>query len=867
MEKLNTPLMNQYYRIKSQYPNEILFFRMGDFYEMFGEDARIASGILGIALTSRSHGKSEKIPLAGVPHHAAERYISRLIKAGRKVVICEQVEDPKKAKGIVKRDVVEIITPGTITIDNIIDKQSNNFLASLTQGKENMGLAFIDLTTGEFKIDQDTPSKILERIFTIWPAEILLPEQWTSEKIKKLKLDNEKITITQTENWRFSHDFAYRTLTEHFKSKSLEGFGCEKMELGIAAAGAALSYLNQTKKSSLEHITRITPVARTDQMFLDSTTLRNLEIFYSMGTGDKKNTLFFLLNRTQTPMGSRKLKNWIARPLLDPEAIQKRHDAVEELAKDKRLSQDLSKKLERIMDLERITGKLGYGKANPKDVIGLKESLKIMPEMIKVLGSTKSELLQGIRNNVPQTADLVGLVEKSICDDPPMILTEAGIIKKGYDKDLDDMKDEITFNRQWIAGLQKKERERTKIPSLKVGFNKVFGYFIEITKPHLSKVPQDYIRKQTMVNAERFITPELKQKEEIILGAEEKIAQIEYELFLDIRSKVAQRTEDIQKTADLVATLDVLLSFRQMALDQNYTRPEIDLSEEIIIEDGRHPVVEKILEGEFVPNDTKVGRDQKIHVITGPNMAGKSTYLRQVGLIVLMAQMGSFVPAKKAKIGIVDRIFTRVGALDNIALGQSTFLMEMAETANILNNATPKSLILLDEIGRGTSTFDGLSIAWAVTEFIHNNPGLCCRTLVATHYHELTELAKFLPQVKNFNVAVKEWEDEVIFLRKIVPGGCDDSYGIHVAKLAGVPREVLDRAKHILIELEQGELSYERLPRPKQKPVVQQYQLSIFSPRDNQIAQELKKIDTNKLTPIEALNKLNELKKKAEESE
>lgn len=866
MEKLNTPLMNQYYRIKSQYPKEILFFRMGDFYEMFGEDARIASGILGIALTSRSHGKSEKIPLAGVPHHAAERYISRLIKAGRKVVICEQVEDPKKAKGIVKRDVVEIITPGTITIDNIIDEQSNNFLASLTQGKENMGLAFIDLTTGEFKIDQDAPSKILERIFTIWPAEILLPEQWTSEKIKKLKLDNEKITITQTENWRFSYDFAYRTLTEHFKSKSLEGFGCEKMELGIAAAGATLSYLNQTKKSSLEHITKITPVAHTDQMFLDSTTLRNLEIFYSMGTGDKKNTLFFLLNRVQTPMGSRKLKKWIARPLLDVEAIQKRHDAVEELTKDKKLCQDLSKKLERIMDLERITGKLGYGKANPKDLIGLKESLKVVPDMIKLLEPTKSELLQGIGSNVPQTADLVGLIEKSICDDPPMILTEGGIIKKGYDKDLDDMKDEIATNRQWIAGLQQKERERTKIPSLKVGFNKVFGYFIEVTKPHLFKVPQDYIRKQTMVNAERFITPELKQKEEIILGAEEKIAQIEYELFLDIRSKVAGRTEDIQKTADLVATLDVLLSFRQMALDQNYTRPEIDESEEIIIEDGRHPVVEKILEGEFVPNDTKVNKDQRIQVITGPNMAGKSTYLRQVGLIVLMAQMGSFVPAKKAKIGMVDRIFTRVGALDNIALGQSTFLMEMAETANILNNATPKSLILLDEIGRGTSTFDGLSIAWAVTEFIHNNPGLCSRTLVATHYHELTELAKFLPQVKNFNVAVKEWQDEVIFLRKIVPGGCDDSYGIHVAKLAGVPKEVLDRAKEILIELEQGDLSYEKLPKTRQKPKVQQYQLSIFSAKDNQIAQELKKMDTNKLTPIEALNKLNELKKKAEES-
>jgi DNA mismatch repair protein MutS len=866
MEKLNTPLMNQYYKIKSQYPNEILFFRMGDFYEMFGEDAKIASKILGIALTSRAHGKAEKVPLAGVPYHAAERYVSRLIKAGKKVVICEQVEDPKKAKGIVKRDVVEIITPGTITIDNIIDEKSNNYLASLIQGKDKMGLAFIDLTTGEFKIDQDERSRILERVYTISPSEILLPEDWSPEKIKSMKLNSQNTAITPTESWRFSYDFAYRTLIEHFKSKSLKGFGCENMELGISAAGAAMSYLNQTKKTSLEHITRITPVLHTDLMFLDSTTLRNLEIFYSWGSGDKKTTLFYLLNRTKTPMGSRKLKNWIARPLLNINEIEKRLDATEELIKDKTITESIWKKMDSVMDLERVSGKLGYGKANPKDLIGLKESLKVIPEILKQLETSKSELLQSIKNEMPQTSDLVGFLDKSICEEPPVILTEGGIIKRDYDKDLDLLKDEKTDNRKWIASLQQKERERTHIPSLKVGFNKIFGYFIEVTKPHLSKVPPEYIRKQTMVNAERFVTPELKQKEEIILGAEEKIAQIEYELFLDIRAKVGERTKDIQKTANLLATLDVLLSFKELALDQNYTRPKIDDSMEIEIEDGRHPVVEKILEGKFVPNDTQIDQNQKIHVITGPNMAGKSTYLRQVGLIVLMAQMGSFVPAKKTKIGVVDRIFTRVGALDNIALGQSTFLMEMAETANILNNATPKSLILLDEIGRGTSTFDGLSIAWAVTEFIHNNPNLCSRTLVATHYHELTELAKFLPQVKNFNVAVKEWQEEVIFLRKIVPGGCDDSFGIHVAKLAGVPKDVLHRAKEILIDLEQGELSVEKLPKPKQKPTVQQYQLSIFSAKDNKIAQELKKIDIDKLSPLEALNKLNELKKKAEES-
>ncbi|MGB2696328.1 MAG: DNA mismatch repair protein MutS, partial [Candidatus Zixiibacteriota bacterium] len=555
MDKLNTPLMNQYYRIKSQYPDEILFFRMGDFYEMFGEDAKIASKILGIALTSRAHGKAERVPLAGVPHHAAERYISRLIKAGKKVVICEQVEDPKKAKGIVKRDVVEIITPGTITIDNIIDEKSNNFLASLIQGKDRMGLAFIDLTTGEFKIDQDESARIMERFFTISPSEILLPEEWTAEKIKGLKLNSQNITITPTESFRFSYDFAYRTLTEHFKSKSLKGFGCENMELGISAAGAVLSYLNQTKKTSLDHITKITPVADTRQMFLDSTTLRNLEIFHSWGSSDKKTTLFYLLNRTKTPMGSRKLKNWIARPLLDIKEIEKRYDSVEELIKDRTLSEDLGKKIDSIMDLERLAGKLGYGKANPKDLIGLKESLKVIPEIIKLLESTKSELLQNIKSNMPDTSNLVGFLEKSICNEPPMILTEGRIIKKGYDEDLDLLKDEIANNRKWIVDLQQKERERSHIPSLKVGFNKVFGYFIEITKPHLSKVPQEYIRKQTMVNAERFVTPELKQKEEIILGAEEKIAQIEYELFLDIRAKVGERTEDIQRTAELLATL------------------------------------------------------------------------------------------------------------------------------------------------------------------------------------------------------------------------------------------------------------------------------------------------------------------------
>jgi DNA mismatch repair protein MutS len=864
-----TPLMNQYFKIKSQYPDEILFFRMGDFYEMFGEDAKIASKILGIALTSRGHIKGEKIPLAGIPYHAADRYLAKLLKAGKKVVVCEQVEDPKFAKGIVKRDVVEIITPGTVTVDGVIEGASNNYLVSLTGDEEKLGFAMIDLTTGEFKVDQGERSKIIEKIKVLNPAEILCPETWAEEKKKELRFLNENVTLTNLETWKFDCDFAQKILTEHFKVTSLDGFGCssgsvgQDLKLGISAAGAILAYLKQTKKISLSHINKILPSIEGEQMFLDTNTIRNLELLTAMGTGEKTNTLFSLLNKTKTAMGSRLLKNWIIRPLLHVDKIKERQDAIEELFKNHDLSFSLEKKINKIADLERLSGKIGYGKANPKDLIWLKDSLSVIPDLRSILSDVKSDLLNRTRENLPDTNELVNLIKNSIVDDPPFILTEGGIIKPGYSLELDSLNSQIKGSKDWIAGLQAEERKRTGISSLKVGFNKVFGYFIEVTKPHLSKAPEDYIRKQTMVNAERFVTEELKEKEALILGAEEKIFHVEYELFLEIRSKIAEKTDQIQKTGELVAQLDVLLALKEAAEKYNYVRPQIDLSDEIIIEEGRHPVIENILEpGTFVPNDTKIdSQNEQIHIITGPNMAGKSTYLRQVGLIVLLAQMGSFVPAKKAKIGVVDRIFTRVGAMDYLALGQSTFLVEMNETANILNNATPKSLILLDEVGRGTSTFDGLSIAWAVTEHIHNNPKIGSKTLFATHFHELTELAKFLPKVRNYNVAVKEWGDEVIFLRKIVPGGCDDSYGIQVARLAGIPKGVLERAKEILAELENGELSYQKLPQAKPKPV--SYQLSIFSPKDSLIVEELKKLDLEKVTPIEALNKLNELKKKA----
>jgi DNA mismatch repair protein MutS len=766
----------------------------------------------------------------------------------------------------VKREVVELITPGTVTLDQIIESGDKNYLASIVccsskDGKDRMGLALLDLTTGEFRVEEDSSQNIIEKLNTLKPSEILLPEGWKEEKSKQLKILKNQTMFTFLEDFKFSYDFAYKTLTSYFKTASLDGFGFKDEKLEIGAAGGILSYLQHTKKVFLPHINKIVLDQEKEQMFLDSTTLRNLEVFSSFGSEEKKNTLFSVLNYTQTPMGARMLKDWILKPLLNVDKIKERQDAVAELLKNKEISSDLGMILDKILDIERLAGKLGYGKANPKDLIGLKESLSNVPQIKKILSEGKSHLLQKTKDSLPDTQNLVKFIEKAIIDEPPAVINEGGIIKKGYSPELDQLKEEIKSSREWIASLQGEERKSTSIPSLKVGFNKIFGYYIEVTQPHLSKVPSSYIRKQTMVNAERFVTPELKEKEELILGAEEKIFQLEYDLFLELKSKVSANIEAIQKTAELLAQLDVLLSCAEVAGKYNYVRPEIDLEDEIIIEEGRHPVIEQILEEGFIPNDTLINSEEKIHIITGPNMAGKSTYLRQVGLIVLLAQIGSFVPAKKAKIGLVDRIFTRVGAMDNITLGQSTFLVEMNETANILNNATSKSLILLDEIGRGTSTFDGLSLAWAITEFIHNHPNLSSRTLVATHYHELTELAKYLPKVRNYNVAVKEWEDEIIFLRKIIPGGCDDSYGIQVARLAGIPKEVLERAKKILAELEQAEVSYQDIT----KPAKTAFQLSFFSPKENEIIEELKEIDTDKLTPLEALNKLNELKKKVEE--
>ncbi len=859
MSDLSTPLMKQYLEIKKDYPHEILFFRMGDFYEMFGEDAKVASQILGIALTSRSHGKSDRVPLAGVPYHSAERYLAKLIQAGKKVVICEQTEEASPAKKLVKREVVEIITPGTVTLDQVIENQKNHYLAALIEDEKEMGLAVVDLATGEFKIDQREKYKILEELEVLNPAEILIPDSWYEEKVKYLKAFADTSHFTKFESWKYDYDSAHKNLTEQLQVASLDGFGCQNLKLGVVAAGAVLSYLKGTKKTLLAHLNKISVLQNNEEMFLDANTIRNLELFPSTDN-NQSISLFSILNQTKTAMGGRLLKSWLAKPLLNREKILERQSAVAELVLNSDAKSDLKEKLSFISDLERLAGKIGYGKATPKDLLGVKESLKIVPAIQKQLTILKSPLLKNIKDNFLKADDLVNLMENSIADDPPLVLNEGGIIKKGFDAELDKLSEMVSKNKEWILNLQKEEREKSGISSLKVGYNQVFGYYIEVTTPHLSKVPANYIRKQTLTNAERFITPELKEREDLILNAQEKINQKEYELFLQIRSQVAERTKDIQKTAELLSAIDVLTALSTVATDFGYTRPEVDQSSDVLIEEGRHPVLERVLDsGSFIPNETRLSDSELIHIITGPNMAGKSTYLRQVGLIALLAQIGSFVPAKKAKIGIVDRIFTRVGAMDNITLGQSTFLVEMNETANILNYATAKSLILLDEIGRGTSTFDGLSIAWAVTEHIHNQ--IKAKTLFATHYHELTELATFLPQVKNYNVAVKESKGEVIFLRKIVPGGCDDSYGIEVAKLAGIPKEVLERAKDILTQLEEGEVTVKKIPMTK----VERLNLSqktLFEEQSSEIEKELKGLEVEKMTAIEALNKLAEWKRK-----
>lgn len=866
-----TPMMAQYNSLKRKYKDCILFFRMGDFYEMFNEDAKVASRILGITLTSRAHGKSSKVPLAGVPWHAGDAYVARLIKAGHKVAICEQIEDSSEAKGIVKRDVVQVVTPGTTVSERILPHDRNNYLLTIYQESDVAGLAIVDISTGEFELEELNGQGLADELQRLLPAEILIPSGHEKSLVPEINRLLPSATVTTMDDWRFSYDDAYETLTTHFQTTSLKGFGCEDLRVAVGAAGAALNYLKENQKAALSHIKALSIINPSDYMLLDATTLKNLEILSPIREETKGATLFAVLNFTKTPMGARLLGKWLRKPLLNPAEINRRLDSVQELTENSSLRLELAQALKGVADLERLTARVGCGRANGRDLIALKHSLQVVPEIKAILEAVTASLLKQAREKLDPLASVVQEIESAIVEEPPLLLNEGGLIKAGHHQELDELRQISREGKNWIARLQKRERSRTGIKSLKVGYNRVFGYYIEVTKPNLSLVPDDYIRKQTMTNAERFITPDLKEQEAKILGAEERIKSLEYDLFVATRDRVAGAAGKIQQNARLIAQLDVLVSLATVAVKNDYCRPTVNDASGIVIVDGRHPVVERLIQGEqFVPNDTKMDNDSdQILIITGPNMAGKSTYLRQVGLIVLLAQMGSFVPVKEASIGVVDRIFTRVGASDSLATGESTFLVEMNETASILHNATPRSLLLLDEIGRGTSTFDGLSIAWAVAEYVHNTPRISAKTLFATHYHELTELALILPRVKNYNVAVREWQDNVVFLRKIVEGGCDHSYGIQVARLAGLPKEVIERAKEVLTNLEDEELTPNKIPKlaigPHAPPLASSPQLGLFSEQEHPVLEMIKELNIDQMTPLEALNLLHQLMEKMKE--
>lgn len=867
-----TPLMKQYFKIKSEHPDTILFFRVGDFFETFEDDAKIASKVLGITLTKRSNGAAGDVPLAGFPHHAIDSYLPKLVRSGYRVAICEQMEDPKFAKGIVKREVVEVVTPGVTLSDKLLDHKKNNFLAAVFIYNDLVGISFSDISTGDFFVYESRFSELSEQIQLINPSEILYQKK-DKEIFEKLLLKNNfSVRLTKIDDWIFNLDFANELLKNHFNTVTLKGFGIERLNLGLIAAGVVLHYLKDTQKVNLSHINKISLYNPTEYMILDYSTKRNLEIISSMQDGGKEGSLLSVLDETQTAMGGRLLKSWVSAPLRNEQTIKQRQNAVEELFQKKNKRKELIENLKEIGDLERLISKICTGRANARDVIALKFSLIKIPDIKNSLNAFSDITLKKILDSLNELPEVVAKISESIMENPAASLNEGGIIKNGYSPELDELREIAFHGKDFLANLQQSEREKTQIPSLKVNFNKVFGYYIEISNAHKNKVPENYIRKQTLVNSERYITPELKEFEEKILNAEERINALEYQLFNEVRIFISQKTEAIQKNAKLIGMLDVFISFAEIAEKYNYVKPEINNENEINIIKGRHPVVERILPpGEkFTPNDCRLNNEnQQIILLTGPNMAGKSVYLRQVGLIVLLAQIGSFVPAEKATIGIVDRIFTRVGASDNISAGESTFLVEMQEAANILNNATSKSLILLDEIGRGTSTFDGISIAWAITEYLHENPDLSAKTLFATHYHELNEMAELFPRIKNYKVEVREYDDKVIFLHRVNPGKADHSYGIQVAMMAGLPLFVTNRAKEILNNLESKELTPYEIKKERLKKIKTETdtQINLFEIKDDKFRDEIKNMEINNLTPLEALNKLSELKKKMEKDE
>jgi DNA mismatch repair protein MutS len=856
-------MLRQYLEVKNAYPDSILFFRMGDFYEMFFEDANVASKILGITLTSRGSHNGDKVPMCGVPHHSSRSYIAKLIENGKKVAICEQMEDPSVSKGIVKREVVRVVTPGSVVDDGDVDSRTNLYLAAVAGRNGLYGLAHVDLSTGEFRVtEMDQWRELKDELGRIDPAELLVPENEETIDRKDLAA----YCIETLPSHVFHETRAGDLLKEQLGVKSLGGFGCEDMEQGIIAAGAIVHYLKETQKANPDHIREIISYRLGDFMFLDEHTVWNLELFRTMRRQSVKGSLFQILDQTVTPMGSRHLKHWIGYPLVDLIQIRRRLAAVSNFKENRIFREEIRLLLEGIYDLERLNGRVSLGRANARDLVALKLSILQLPAIQRKLADSTSELLADITDRMDTLQDVAEIVNQAICDDPPVSLKDGGIIREGYDPDLDEL---ITITRDgkaWIADLALAEQKRTGISNLKIGYNKVFGYYIEVSKAQIPRIPADYVRKQTLVNGERYITESLKEYEDKVLGAEERRVELELEIFERIRARIARENGRIKATAGFISEVDALAGLAETADLNGYTCPEVNEEGVLDIMDGRHPVIEQTVRDEaFVPNDIHVDNEvQQFLIITGPNMAGKSTVLRQTALTALMAQMGSFVPASKAVIGLVDRIFTRIGASDDLARGRSTFMVEMDETANILRHATPKSLVILDEIGRGTSTYDGLSIAWAVAEALHDRDNKGVRTLFATHYHELTELLTTKHRAKNFNIAVKEWDDRIIFLRKLVPGGTSRSYGIQVARIAGMPEAVIERAKEILENLEGGDpdnLGRPRLARSRYRRIKEDSaQLNLFGGQDQKLKRWIADLDISTLSPLEALIELNKMK-------
>ena len=874
-----TPMMKQYMETKSQYQDCILFYRLGDFYEMFFEDALTASRELEITLTGKNCGQEEKAPMCGVPYHAVEGYLNRLVAKGYKVAICEQVEDPKTTKGIVKREVVRIVTPGTNLDTQALDETKNNYIMCIVYIADRYGVSVADISTGDYFVTEIPDSaKLLDEIYRFSPSEIICNEAFYMSGVDMDGMkDRLGITIYSLESWYFDDEVCRKKLLEHFEVSSFAGLGLADYDCGIISAGALLQYLLETQKNSLSNLTHITPYAAGKFMMIDSSTRRNLELCETLREKQKRGSLLWVLDKTKTAMGARTLRKYVEQPLIDKTEIIRRLDAVQELKEQAISREEIREYLSPVYDLERLITKIAYGSANPRDLTAFRSSLEMLPALLYILQEMKAELLKDLAVDLDPLEDLCILVKKAIREDPPIAMKEGNIINDGYNEEVDKLRRAKSDGKDWLAKLENDEREKTGIKNLKIKYNKVFGYYLEVTNSYKEMVPEYYTRKQTLANAERYITPELKELEDMILGAEDKLYALEYELYSEVRDLIASQIERIQKTAKAVAALDAFASLALVAERNNYVRPKINEKGVIDIKEGRHPVVERMIPNEmFISNDTYLDdKKHRISIITGPNMAGKSTYMRQTALIALMAQIGSFVPAKSANIGLSDRIFTRVGASDDLASGQSTFMVEMTEVANILRNATSKSLLILDEIGRGTSTFDGLSIAWAVIEYISDSRLLGAKTLFATHYHELTELEGKIDNVNNYCIAVKEKGDDIVFLRKIVKGGADKSYGIQVAKLAGVPELVIGRAKEIVEELSDEDItarvseiaSKERVV--KKKPKVKKYddvdiaQMSLFDTvKDDDVLEELKNLDVGNMTPIDALNTLYRLQNK-----